>query len=308
MQRRRIEHDSPEDDSALLIDLLRETQHTPGARRLRPATLLSQQQVRKQALAGYRFRTWFDRLLLIAERVLAIAVFGFFCWWLYDGYGRDMLHKAQHPPTAVVQLAGLPQGATAAELSAFLGDSLPYITPAMSAPPKPADYLVPAQGFQLPPPPTATPQPIDERPFRLIVPAMNLDTPVHEVFLADGTWEVAEYAVGYHHGTALPGAGNTVLAGHAGLRGAVFAQLPLLRPGHDIYLDAGQIRYHYRVQITKQVWPTQVDVMFPTPTPVLTMITCTAWDTQRLVVVADLVDTAPLPPSGATGGQGENAP
>jgi sortase A len=30
-------------------------------------------------------------------------------------------------------------------------------------------------------------------------------------------------------------------------------------------------------------------VLDPTPTPTLTLITCTNWDTQRLIVIGDLV-------------------
>jgi sortase A len=51
------------------------------------------------------------------------------------------------------------------------------------------------------------------------------------------------------------------------------------------------------VRDSKNVWPTQVEVLDPTDTPVVTLITCTNWDTQRLVVVADLVDSKPSPGS-----------
>jgi sortase A len=135
----------------------------------------------------------------------------------------------------------------------------------------------------------------EQRPQRLIIPAIELDTPVKEVYIQDGIWQVADYAAGYHHGSAFPGEpGNTVIAGHAGLRGAVFRSLGTLRAGDDVLLDAGGNRYRYRVREQLSVWPTQTEVMRPTETPVLTLITCTAWDTQRLVVIADLVDTHPL--------------
>jgi len=60
-------------------------------------------------------------------------------------------------------------------------------------------------------------------------------------------------------------------------------------------LDAAGWRYHYRVRETKSVWPNQVEVLESTPMPVLTLLTCTNWDTQRLVVVADLIDSKPIP-------------
>ena len=98
-------------------------------------------------------------------------------------------------------------------------------------------------------------------------------------------------AAGYLHDTALPGSGNTVLAGHAGIRGAVFRDLGALVYNDDIYLDAAGWRYHYRVRDAKSVWPNQVEVLDATPRPVLTLMTCTNWDTQRLVVVAALIDS-----------------
>src|SRR5258706_6018452 len=114
--------------------------------------------------------------------------------------------------------------------------------------------------------PPAAPVAVAPQPSRLLIPALSLDTAVKEVFIVDGVWRVAEYAAGYLQDTALPGdgdngGGNTVLAGHAGLRGAVFAGLGALSAGDDISLDAGGWRYHYRVRDIKSVWPTQVEVL-----------------------------------------------
>ena len=72
------------------------------------------------------------------------------------------------------------------------------------------------------------------------------------------------------------------------------AQLAL---NHIVYAqdpNAGGWRYEYRVREALTVWPTQVAVLNPTLTPVLTLITCVNWDTQRLVVVADLVSAVPI--------------
>ena len=131
-------------------------------------------------------------------------------------------------------------------------------------------------------------------PSWLEIPTINMDTPVVEVFLQDNVWQVADDAAGYHHGTGLPGAGNVVMAGHKGVRGAVFARLEALTPGHDIFVTAADTRYHYRVRETRRVWPSEVEVMYPTPSPTLTLLTCTNWDLQRFVVVADLVESVPL--------------
>jgi sortase A len=154
------------------------------------------------------------------------------------------------------------------------------------------DFIAPRSDVRAPPAETAL------QPSRLQIPALGLDTPVREVFVVDGEWEVAEYAAGYMHGTALPGEpGTTALAGHAGLRGAVFRDLPALRSGDDIWLDAGGWRYRYRVSESFSVWPTDTSVLAPTPSPSIVLITCTNWDTQRLVVRADLIESKPEPAS-----------
>jgi sortase A len=88
--------------------------------------------------------------------------------------------------------------------------------------------------------------------------------------------------------------GNTVMAGHAGIRGSVFRDLGQLQIGDAILVEAGGWQYGYRVRAVERVGPLQVEVMAPTPTAVLTLITCTAWDTQRLIVIADLVESRPL--------------
>ena len=115
---------------------------------------------------------------------------------------------------------------------------MPYIdtarAPATSAESPPEDdFIAPRQRPLDVPVVVAPPQ-----PNRLVIPSLGLDTPVKEVFIVDGAWEVAEYAAGYLHGTGLPGDGNTVLAGHAGLRGAVFRDIGALNPNDDVFLEA----------------------------------------------------------------------
>jgi sortase A len=283
----------------LLQDLL-QAAPSEHLRSRRPAQLRSLHQQRTVALRGYRFRGLVDRILFRFERILFLVVLGFFAFWIYDTYGRDWWYARHHPVASVADWDKVKPGATAAEINqVLLGSSLPYVAPAGAAAAAAPDYLIPAQQFTLPPVlPTATPAPSDPTPLHMYVPAIKLDSPIKEVFLHDGVWEVAEYAVGYHHGTAYPGGGNTVMAGHAGLRGGVFARLPELKLGDDIYISTGHIRYHYQVSGIQSVQPTQVEVMYPTTDSILTMITCTAWDTQRLVVTAHLVDQSALSSKG----------
>ncbi len=290
MSKSRVET-PPTDDLGLLQQLL--TTQPPSQSRIgRSKQLRSLNQQRSIALKGYRFRGLFDIFLVHTERILFLFVIGFFGFWLYNGYIQDWIYSLRHQPAVQVAWSQIQPGASAAELDAALGQNLPYV-PNIGAPPaRPPDYLVPAQAFVLPPVPT--PEPADPRPVRMLVPKMQLDSPVKEVFLQAGVWEVADYAVGYHHGTAMPGTGNTVMAGHAGFRGGVFARLGELAIGDDVYLETAQTRFHYQVAQVFSVWPNQVEVMYPTEDVQVTMITCTAWDTQRLIVIAKLVDQAPL--------------
>jgi sortase A len=166
---------------------------------------------------------------------------------------------------------------------------LPFTTPAMASS-STEEFIAPR---------TSTNNSVvaaDPHPTKLAIAAIGLETPVREVFVRDGAWEVADYAAGYMHGSAMPGeVGTMALAGHAGLRGGVFRDLGLLQPNDDILVDAGGWRYRYRVRDTFSVWPTQTDVLAASTQPVLVLITCTNWDTQRLIVRADLVESKPIP-------------
>ena len=279
---------SNKQDALELLQTLIEAPPAPPAVRLQPIVLRSAVEHRRHALSRYLLRTWVDRLLRHAEQLLTLITCVIFALWFFDGPVRDWLHERQQP----LHNARLAIAAAAEPPAGTLDRSvpLPYTTLDMERTAPESDFLAPRQGG------SAAPVLVAPQPNRLMIPAIGLDTPVKEVFIVDGAWEVADYAAGYLHNTALPGEkGNAVLAGHAGMRGAVFRDLGALAPGADIYVDAARWRYHYRVREAKSVLPTQVEVLAPTSTPVLTLLTCTNWDIQRLVVVADLVDSKPVP-------------
>ena len=295
-----------DEDARALLQMLIEAPPQP-APHMSPVTLRSIAAQRDQALRGFRRRTWVDDLLRRAEWLMSIAALAVFGFWMIDGPVRDWLREPTRAATWDAPTPNMtPQAAPATSAKQSLrAAALPFTRPDMlrdepadterrqDMPPAQsgADFIAPRQGVP------AGPVADDARLTRLVIPTIDLDTPVKETFIVDGAWEVAEYAAGYMHGTGLPGQGNTALAGHAGLRGAVFRDLPKLAPGDDVYLDAGGWRYHYRVRGAASVWPTQVEVLDPTPTPVLTMMTCVNWDAQRLVVTADLVGSRPAPRS-----------
>src|SRR4051794_27627718 len=281
-----------DDDPRELLAALLGAPPVPFESRRPPIGLRSMPELRRQALQRFRVRTWVDTWLQHGERLLLVLALLVFGYWVVDGPLRDWLH-AQEPAlaSAPVAVAAVADRAAPNPAKSRAGTLIPLPSvkiDSASAPPM-DDFMAPRQAA------LSEPLAIAPQPSHLLIPSLQLDTPVKEVFVVDGAWEVADYAAGYLHDTGLPGSGNTVLAGHAGLRGAVFRDLGALVANDDIYLDAAGWRYHYRVRDAKSVWPNQVEVLDPTPTPVLTLMTCTNWDTQRLVVVAELIDSKPLP-------------
>lgn len=285
-------HNQNEQD---LLQVLLEAPPAPRDERRSVIVLRSVEEQREYALRGFLRRTWVDGALHHAERLLILAALLIFGVWFADGPLRDWLHERANgnrvavaaPNTrAALPSATLIQPTTTADQAALL----PFVTDDMAIEQPSDDFLAPRQ------PAPVEPVIVVREPSRLLIPVIELDTPVKEVFVVDGVWEVADYAAGYMNGTALPGDnGNTVLAGHAGLRGAVFRDLGRLATGDEIFLDAGGWRYHYRVREITSVWPDQIEVLESRGEPVITLITCVNWDTQRLIVVADLLDSTPTP-------------
>ena len=79
-------------------------------------------------------------------------------------------------------------------------------------------------------------------------------------------------AVGHLADTAMPGeSGNVVLAGH---RDTFFRPLQQVRAGDVIMLRTRNGSFEYEVESTAVVRPTDVQVLQPTSTRTLTLITC----------------------------------
>lgn len=144
---------------------------------------------------------------------------------------------------------------------------------------------------------------------RLVLPSVKLDAKVIEVgwdYVEQGgervaVWQVAEYAVGQHRGSANPGdGGNVVLAGHVGGYGQVFRDLYYVRPGEPVilYSDGRQFLYTVteRLVVDEEGAPAEqraknAQLIAPSDSEVVTMVTC--WPptgpkkfTQRVVIRA----------------------
>ena len=111
-------------------------------------------------------------------------------------------------------------------------------------------------------------------------------------------WDVADYAAGFHKGSAYPGnASNIVLSGHHNIRGEVFRNLVDLQPGDLISAYVGEQEYRYVVEEVliipeKYVSPEQrrenAQWIGHFPEERLTLVTCWPYtsNTHRVIVVA----------------------
>jgi sortase A len=100
-----------------------------------------------------------------------------------------------------------------------------------------------------------------------------------------------QLAVGHIPGTALPGeSGNVGLAGH---RDTFFRRLKDIRPDDEIRVATPEGKFVYRVERTVVVEPTDVWVLDPSDTSILTLVTCYPFTyvgtaPQRFIVRASL--------------------
>lgn len=177
-------------------------------------------------------------------------------------------------PTPLVQAVIIPSGHT---------------PPTLSGETRPNDAEIPAhlkplaQAYAFIP----TPTPGIEQGIRIQIPAIQVDAPIVQ---GDG-WDQLKKGVGQHIGTANPGQnGNMVLTGHNDVFGEVFRHLDRLKPGDEIVIYTSRRSYVYLIAEWFLVEPTQIEVMAPTTTPTVTLISCYPYmiNTQRIIVKAHL--------------------
>lgn len=148
---------------------------------------------------------------------------------------------------------------------------------------------------------------------RIIVPALNINSKIVEPELGlesliGNDWNALEdqiresllQGVVHYPGTAEPGdRGNVFLTGHSSnvfwqksIYNSVFALLPRISEGDDIYITFGQENFHYRVISKKEVMPSDVGVLEQGDGHTLTLMTCTPVGTnlKRLIVTAELIE------------------
>src|SRR5512133_2100649 len=224
-----------------------------------------------------RRRRWTDNVLLGVE-VLAVIVFVGVVMNVFSilrTLNQEASAALQQPtiaPTALITAVVLPSGHTPP-------NSAQGAQPNDAEIPEHLRPLVPS--LENIPLPTAGPQ----QGVRIQIPAIHVDAPVVQ---GDG-WEQLKKGVAQHAGTPNPGEnGNLVLSAHNDIFGEIFRELDKLQPGDVITLYSSTRQYTYVVTGTELVEPTRVEVMAPTPSATVTLISCYPYliDNQRIVVSA----------------------
>ena len=122
----------------------------------------------------------------------------------------------------------------------------------------------------------------------LEIPKIGEVTPIFEGI----TLTVIDHGPGHWPGSALPGQlGNTVFPGHRVTHTHPFLNLDLLTPGDHVIFHMPGYDYVYKVTGTQIVYPTDLWVTNPTPTPTFTLIACHPKHSaaQRIVVKGNLI-------------------
>lgn len=148
---------------------------------------------------------------------------------------------------------------------------------------------------------------------RIRIPSLNIDVPLVKPELGldalqSQDWNTLEEqirsslqnGVVYYPGTAEPGTrGNFFVTGHSSnyfwelsKYNTVFALLPKIANGADIYITYNQDHFHYKVSSKTEVKPDDVGILRQGNDFKMTLMTCTPVGTslKRLVVSADLVN------------------
>ena len=152
---------------------------------------------------------------------------------------------------------------------------------------------------------SATPDP--NKPIikedKIIIPKINVDAPLVFAQTADNKTilDTLQNGVVHYPGTALPGqVGNVFVTGHSsyywwsgGGYNRVFTLLDKLQANDLVYIHYRGEEYIYKMRDSIVVLPKQTEVLKPTSTPTLSIMTCVPIGTnlKRLIVRADLISS-----------------
>jgi sortase A len=220
-----------------------------------------------------------DKSLLVIELgVLVALILVFIGTWVQMREINKEARQVQQEslptltPTPLIQVVLLPGGHTPPDA---LGRSAPEEIPAHLR------DLVSAITPQ--PAPTRGP----EHAIRIRVPSIDVEAPVVE----GDDWEALKQGAGHHIGSANPGeSDNCIISAHNDIFGEIFRDLPDVDLGDEVFVYTASQVYRYVVTQKRFIEPDDVSVMYPTSSPVLTLISCYPYgiDSHRIVVIAEL--------------------
>ena len=259
---------------------------------------------------------WAGNLLIGVGVLLLIGVGGYLGLQAYTN--NQEAAEIRSEGTGLNLAPNLPPATVAASPTAG-GEDLAGVNPPAPTPTTPSNAVIVAS---LPLPDLSSDGGLGSRsapaqtdpPTRIIIPSVQIDAPVVPVGWEmipgkegrdSAQWQVAEYAVGHHQGSANPGEiGNVVMSGHVDWKGEVFRNLHKTERGAEVYVYSGDREYLYIVQdkvLVKEEGPDVTDemrrqnaaYMNPTPDQTLTLITCWPYgvDDHRLIVIAKPYDS-----------------
>ncbi len=137
---------------------------------------------------------------------------------------------------------------------------------------------------------------------RLLVPKINVNVPIVYANTKNekGIEDLLHNGVVQYQGTAKPGeVGNSFITGHSsnywwdtGKYNYAFVNLDRLEPGDQAIAYYNNKKFVYTVKSKTVVEATDVSVLAPTDTPVMTLMTCTPPGTswKRLIIKLDITD------------------
>ena len=250
-----------------------------------PPEPMEEEEEEEEPRRGIRWDWVREKTLLLVELLVVAALF----WLLFDlqatirrvNQEATQAQQAQLPtippttpptPTPLINVVILPGGHTPPDSP---GGAAPAEIPAHLRP------LVEA----ITPLPVPTPGP--EQAVRIRIPAIGVDAPVVE----GDDWESLKQGAGHHIGSANPGeSGNCIISAHDDVYGEIFRHLDEVDLGDEVFIHTASRIYRYVVTQKRVIEPTDVSVMYPTTSPIVTLITCYPYgvDTHRLVVIAEL--------------------
>lgn len=127
-------------------------------------------------------------------------------------------------------------------------------------------------------------------PNRIVMSTVHIDLPVVSVPFENGTWKVNSGVANYADGTSRISekSGNVGIFAHDLENG--FSRIKDLKTGDKVVVYAQGYTATYEVTDGHTTTPADVETLFPTTQPVLTLITCEGFlSEQRYVIKAKLI-------------------